>query len=94
MLWLSNEAIEYAVAKCRREPGYKVGIALNSRATAVQAVTTDNLQAKIDLVNHIGIIAASAANQGNTSIKGIRDNRRREQHKTHIDYVKESSANE
>ena len=32
MLWLSDEAIEYAVAKCRREPGYKVGIALNSRA--------------------------------------------------------------
>lgn len=32
MLWLSGEAIEYAVAKCRREPGYKVGIALNSRA--------------------------------------------------------------
>lgn len=32
MLWLSDEAIEYAVAKCRKEPGYKVGIALNSRA--------------------------------------------------------------
>lgn len=32
MLWLSDEAIEYAVAKCRREPGYKVGIAINSRA--------------------------------------------------------------
>lgn len=31
MLWLSNEAIDYAVAKCRRESGYKVGIALNSR---------------------------------------------------------------
>ena len=31
MLWLSDEAIEYAVAKCRKEPGYKVGIALNSR---------------------------------------------------------------
>ena len=30
MLWLSNEAIEYAVAKCRKESGYKVGIALNS----------------------------------------------------------------
>lgn len=31
MLWLSNEAIEYAVDKCRRESRYKVGIALNSR---------------------------------------------------------------
>lgn len=36
MLWLSNEAIEYAVAKCRREPGYKVGIALNSRSSNTQ----------------------------------------------------------
>lgn len=32
MLWLSDEAIEYAVSKCRNERGYKVGIALNSRA--------------------------------------------------------------
>lgn len=31
MLWLSDEAIEYAVSKCRNERGYKVGIALNSR---------------------------------------------------------------
>lgn len=62
--------------------------------TAVQAVTTDNLQAKIDLVNHIGIIAASTGNQGNTGIKGIRENRKREKRKTHIDYVKEGSANE
>lgn len=62
--------------------------------TAVQSVTTDNLQVKIDLVNHIGIIAASAGNQGNTGIKGIRDNRRREQRKTHIDYVKGGAVNE
>lgn len=32
MLWLSKEAVEYAVAKCRRERGYKVGIALNTGA--------------------------------------------------------------
>ena len=61
---------------------------------AVKAATADNIQAKIDLVKHIGIVAASAINQGNTSIKGIRDNRRREQQRNHIDYVKESAANE
>jgi len=65
-----------------------------TQKAAVKAATADNIQAKIDLVKHIGIVAASAANQGNTSIKGIRDNRRREQQKTHIDYVKESAANE
>ena len=32
MLWLSDEAIEYAVFKCQNNPGYKVGIALNSRS--------------------------------------------------------------
>lgn len=36
MLWLSNEAIAYAVAKCRKEPGYKVCIASNSRARRMQ----------------------------------------------------------
>jgi len=65
-----------------------------SQRATVKAATADNLQAKIDLIKHIGIVAASAANQGNTSIKGIRDNRRREQMRTHIDYVKESADNE
>ena len=65
-----------------------------TQKAAVKAATADNIQAKIDLVKHIGIVAASAANQGNTSIKGIRDNRRREQQKTQIDSVKESAANE
>lgn len=65
-----------------------------SQKAAVKAATADQTQAKIDLVKHIGIVAASAAKQGNTSIKGIRDNRRRKQRKTHIDYVKEGAANE
>ncbi len=64
----------------------------DSQKTAVKAATADNMQAKIDLVKHISIVAASAANQGNTSIKGIRDNRKREQRKTHIDYIKDGAA--
>lgn len=32
MFWLSDKAIEYAVFKCQNNPGYKVGIALNSRS--------------------------------------------------------------
>lgn len=31
MIWLSDEAIEYAVCRCRKIPRYKVGIALNTR---------------------------------------------------------------
>lgn len=30
MIWLSDEAIEYAVAKCRRERGYRIAIAVPS----------------------------------------------------------------
>ena len=72
----------------------EVEVMKESQKAAVKATTAANTQAKIDLVKHISVVVASAANQGNTSIKGIRDNRRREQRKTHIDYVKEGAANE
>lgn len=65
-----------------------------SQKAAVRAATADNMQAKIDLVEHIGVVADSATNQGNTSIKGIRDNRKREQRKAHIDYVKGGTEND
>lgn len=65
-----------------------------SQKAAVRAATADNMQAKIDLVEHIGVVADSATNQGNTSIKGIRDNRKREQRKAHIDYVKGGTKND
>ncbi len=61
---------------------------------AIKAVATCNTQAKIDLMAHIGSIASSVASQGNTSIKGVRDNRKKEQRKTHIDYIKDGASNE
>lgn len=64
-----------------------------SQKGIVKANQAANIQAKIDLVNHIDIVAASATNQGNTNIKGVKDNRKREQRKTHIDYVKGGNAN-
>ena len=60
----------------------------------VKTAAADNMQAKIDLAKHISVVADTATNQGNTSIKGIRDNRKREQRKTHIDYIKDGAANE
>ena len=51
------------------------------------------LQAKIDLNNDISVIAETARNQRNTAICGIRNNRKREQIKTHIDYVKAGERN-
>lgn len=66
----------------------------DGQKAAVKAAETDNAQAKIDLARHIGIIAAAAAKQSRTSIQDIRDNRRREQRKAHVDFVKESAASE
>jgi len=61
---------------------------------AVKAATEANMQARIDLAKHITVVTETAVSQGNTQIKGIRDNRKREQRKTHIDYVKAGANNE
>lgn len=71
-----------------------VGMIKEQRKNAVKSLAEENMQAKIDLVRHIDAIASSAINNGNTGIKGIRDNRAREQRKKHIDYVKECMINE
>lgn len=54
----------------------------------------DNLQAQIQLANHIGVITNTVVKTGNTSIKGIRSTRQREQNRSHIDFVKGGAINE
>lgn len=58
------------------------------------AEKTAVLQAKIDLITDISVIADTTTAQGNASVKGIRNNRKREQAKTHIDYVKAGATDE
>ncbi len=58
------------------------------------AERTAVLQAKIDLVNHISAITETATHQNGTSIKGIRQNRQREERKTHIDFLRWGADNE
>ena len=58
------------------------------------AEKTAALQAKIDLVSDISVIADTTTIQGNTGIKGIRNNRKREQAKVHIDYIKAGETDE
>ena len=50
----------------------------------------DNLQAKIDLANHIQKIARAIAENQTVSIKSVRDNRKREKNRNHIDLMKEA----
>ena len=61
-----------------------------SRKQTVNAATADNLQAQIDLAEHIQIIA-NKGRQTDVDIKGIRSTRKREQARTHIDFVKEGA---
>ena len=53
----------------------------------VKTFSDANTQAQIDLASFIETIASTAASEGNTSIKGIRSNRKKEQEKTHIDFM-------
>ena len=52
------------------------------------------LQAKIDLVRHISLIAQQVPPQSGVDIRDIRQNRRREQQRTHVDFIRESVAND
>lgn len=54
----------------------------------IKAFAKEQTQAQVDLVNHIEMIAFQTDYKGQTKIKGIRENRRKEQIKTHKDYVK------
>lgn len=59
----------------------------------VKAATKPNLQAQIELANHIEAIVSSAGGHGDVDIKGIRKCRQRERDKSHVDYVKDGVKN-
>lgn len=52
------------------------------------------LQAKIDLARHISLIAQQFPAQSGVDIRDIRQNRRREQQRTHMDFIRESAVND
>mgnify|MGYP002512774397 FL=1 len=61
-----------------------------ARKQTVNAAAADNLQAQINLAEHIQVIA-SQGRQTDVGIKNIRNTRKREQARTHIDFVKEGN---
>ena len=61
-----------------------------ARKQTVNAAAADNLQAQINLAEHIQVIA-SQGKQTDVGIKNIRSTRKREQARTHIDFVKEGA---
>lgn len=59
----------------------------------VKAATKPNLQAQIELANHIEAIVSSVGGHEDVDIKGIRKCRQRERDKSHVDYVKDGVKN-
>lgn len=59
----------------------------------IKDATQGNLQAKIDLADHICTIANTANSSKNTQTKSIRENRKRAQRRTHTDYMKVGELN-
>ena len=64
----------------------------HGRKQIVNAATAEYLQAQIDLAEHIQVIA-NKEKQRDVEIKNIRSTRKREQVRTHIDYIKEGKIN-
>lgn len=59
----------------------------------IKSATHENLQAKIDLAEHICTIASTANSSKNIQIKSVRESRKRAQRKTHTDYMKAGELN-
>ena len=65
-----------------------------SQRSIVKASERDNLQAQINLAQHIEVIAGGAGGHADVHMKNIRSTRKREQTKRHRDYMKEGTRHE
>lgn len=65
-----------------------------SQRVITRGAVRDNLQAQINLAQHIEAIASIGAGRGDVHMKNIRSTRRREQTKRHRDYMKEGTNRE
>lgn len=60
----------------------------------IQNAVPDNIQARIDLAEHIETISSNGCIANNIYIKSARDARRKEQDKKHINFMREDELNE
>ena len=66
----------------------------NMQREITKAASIDTLQAQIDLAEHIQTIASSKTHFEDTKIKDIRKTRKREQQRTHRNYINEVKTDE
>ena len=65
-----------------------------SQRDIAKGAARDNLQAQINLAQHIEAIVGSGTGRGDVHMKNIRSTRRQEQTKNHRDYMKEGMSHE
>lgn len=91
-VWLieNGEYVEFQLIESRYKGKSIEGVEQlqSGQKSIVKGVVSDNLQAQINLAKHIQTIANKASTGSDTNIKGIRDTRKREQNKTHTDFMK------
>lgn len=72
----------------------EVDLLQEAQKTLEKSLRSENLQAQIDLAEHIETIANAAIVHGNVNVKAIRNTRKKEQRRTHIDHMKGGTIHE
>ena len=97
-VWLikNGEYIEFELIETRfkNQPLENVQTLQERQRDIVKEAVQDNIQAKINLAEHIQAISFNSSINNNTEIKSIRDNRKRERDKRHMDFMVKGEANE
>ena len=85
--------VEFILIESRFKGKDLVGIQeiQTSQRDIIKSAARDNLQAQINLAQHIEAIAGSVGTHKDIHMKNIRSTRKREQMKNHQDYMKEGS---
>lgn len=84
---------ELIESRFRGEKLEKVVEIQNQKKEIIKSVSEENIQARIELADHIQTIAEFSVGRGEAGKKSIRNTRKREQGKSHRDYVKEGVLN-
>lgn len=97
MVWLIQDglftAFQLIEERYERKAVDEVWQMQKDQKSLVKRATMDSLQAQIDLAEHIEVIASTACVTTDTKIKDIRNTRKKEQNRTHVDYTKRGVFN-
>ncbi|MDO5399214.1 MAG: Mu transposase C-terminal domain-containing protein, partial [bacterium] len=97
-VWIieNGEYIEFELIETRfkDKPIGDVQMIQEQQKHLVKDIVQDNIQARINLTEHIEAILFNNCIGNDTCIKSIRDNRKRESNKKHINFMEEGDANE